>query len=105
VPVGNLTLLVKGTEKFWEGEDSGRQEDMPGTFLELSIDVEKCTEGSSPLELLAARYKVRLFESQKEISDEPKGYAELKYKQLLSLVRTHPEEYTRKIQSAVKKVL
>lgn len=47
----------------------------------------------SPIERLAIQSKVVLHEKNKEISDEPKGYAKLFHKNLVEEVRRSPDHY------------
>jgi hypothetical protein len=103
VEAGKYTLVVQTIERYWAGHDSGKMEDMPGTFLDTMVSLDGISGELSPLEALALELKVNLLEkSGKEITNEPKGYAELYHNQFVEKVKKDPNEYTQCIRGAVK---
>jgi len=104
VTVGRHTFGVHTDEHRWKGDPAGKMEDMPGNFLEQTVNLTAC-ENPSPIEQLGVQHKVLLYTLKRETTNEPRGYAELKHNQLVESVRASPEQYTKRIQSAVKAVL
>jgi len=93
-----LTLLnrykitVSTTEKYYPGDSKG-MEGIPGTFLESTIRLEGITEPCSPIEKLASQYKVVLTKRNKEITNEPEGYADLFHRDFIKKIQENPEIY------------
>ena len=99
------TLKVTSKETFWQG-DGIKDEDSPGTFLELMVSFERATAPEPyPLEKLAEQYKAVLYRQQKEITHEPEGYAKLFHDHFVKKVQKNPELYTQNISHAVKEAL
>lgn len=105
VKSGKYTLLVRTVDKYWEGHDSGKMEDAPGNFLKYSVSLKGCSGKLSPIETLAVQNHVVLFKNNKEISDEPKGYAKLFHNNLVKEVKKSPDYYLQNMQKAVKELL
>ena len=103
---GRYDISVGVVERFWEGGDSGKMVDMPGTFLETKVVLEGITDRNlSPIEQLAVEHKIVLFEGKKEITNEPEGYVQLYYNDLVKKVQANPESYLRDLQQKVKERL
>jgi len=104
IKVERHTFKIHSIETHWEGDAYGKMEDMPGNFLEQTIQLNAC-EKPSPIEQLGVQNQVVLYHWRKETTSEPSGYAPLKHQQLLDLVQKSPTQYTRNIQRAVKEKL
>jgi hypothetical protein len=104
VKVGRHTFNVHTIETHWQGDPHGKMEDMPGNFLEQTVQLTAC-DNPDAIEQLGVQYLVVLDHQRKETTHEPRGYAELKHTQLVKRVQTSPEQYTRNIRRAVKEKL
>ena len=102
VESGRYKLLVKSTETYWSGEDSGKMEDMPGTFLETQISLLDISKPLSKLEALAVEMKVILHKGKREITDEPKGYAKLWHNHIVQKAEKDLTKYIQNIATLVK---
>lgn len=105
IKTGKFTLTVRSVEKYWPGHDSGKMEDMPGTFLEVKLFIENVSKNPSPLEALAAQHHVVLHKTKKEITHEPKGYGEMSHNHFVEKVKKSPDYYLQNMKKAVKDIL
>lgn len=101
VKAGRYTFSVHSIETHWAGEGSGKMEDMPGDFLDQTVNLTAC-DNPSPIEQLGVQHQVQLYHKRKEITGEFRRYSELKHEQLVDFVSTSPEQYAKNIRAAVK---
>jgi hypothetical protein len=101
VTVGRHTFGVHTSEHHWKGGSGGKMEDIPGNFLEQTVQLNDC-ENPSVIEQLGVMHTVRLYHQRKETTNEPPGYADLKHKQLVEQVQSSPGQYTQKIRGVVR---
>ena len=104
VKKGRYKLQVHSFEYHQKGDGSGRDEGMPGNFLEQKVILLDCNNPIS-IESIAVERKVVLHKYRKETSSEPEDYSELKHKDLVKRVKQDPELYIRDLQRIVKKIL
>jgi len=110
IQAGNLSLELKTSVEYWEGNGNLKLEDLPGTFMDISLRVIGGNKDLFPLESLAVKHRVVVWKpNRREITDEPEGYAELYHKSVLKKVRDcvkkDPSHYTKYLGGVVKQYL
>jgi hypothetical protein len=105
VVVGKYTFNVEIIEDYWEGNDTGKQEDEPGNFLKTKVSLKNISGNASPLEQLAVEMKVVIDKYEKEITSQPKGYSKIYFESIVEKVQNNSKEYINKIKGAVKNAL
>lgn len=108
VITGKYNFLVTSDATYCSKEalanHKGKMEDMPGSFLTQKVTLQDISGQRSWQEQGAVEHQLILNEIYCEITREPRGYAELRHKQLVELVTESPENYTRNIPRQLKKL-
>ena len=106
IQIGKYKLQVNMVEDYWKGVEGGRDEEMPGTFLQTRVTLTEIGGELSHLEHLAKDYLPFLvLEGDQEITDQPEGYSELRYNALLKKLPSDKDLIVNAIRNKVKEKL
>lgn len=105
IETNRYKLHIKTVEYYWNNGGL-KSEDMPGNFLDVEVKLIGITLlKPSALELLAVEKQVVLYETTKEITNEPQGYAKLWHDHMTKRVKEQPNVFLQNLADAVKKAL